>query len=40
MLEICLKENILLLDHVIVTALGLEKKESSLAYAGREGEGL
>ena len=33
MLEICLKENILLLDHVIVTALGLEKKESSLAYA-------
>lgn len=32
-LEICLKENILLLDHVIVTALGLEKKESSLAYA-------
>ena len=26
MLEICLKENILLLDHVIVTALGLEKK--------------
>ena len=33
MLEVCLKENILLLDHVIVTALGLEKKESSLAYA-------
>ena len=43
MLEICLKENILLLDHVIVTALGLEKKESSLAYAvqkvDRKGEG-
>ena len=33
MLEICLKESIQLLDHVIVTALGLEKKESSLAYA-------
>lgn len=33
MLEICLKENILQLDHVIITALGLEKKESSLAYA-------
>lgn len=29
MLEICLKESIQLLDHVIVTALGLEKKESS-----------
>lgn len=26
MLEICLKESIQLLDHVIVTALGLEKK--------------
>ncbi len=25
-LEVCLKENILLLDHVIVTALGLERK--------------
>ncbi|WP_455961569.1 SusC/RagA family TonB-linked outer membrane protein [Bacteroides bouchesdurhonensis] len=32
-LEVCLTENTLILDKVIVTALGLEKNESSLAYA-------
>ena len=32
-LEVCLAENTLILDKVIVTALGLEKNESSLAYA-------
>ena len=32
-LEVCLVENTLILDKVIVTALGLEKNESSLAYA-------
>ncbi|WP_148371378.1 SusC/RagA family TonB-linked outer membrane protein [Bacteroides bouchesdurhonensis] len=32
-LEVCLTENTLILGKVIVTALGLEKNESSLAYA-------
>ena len=32
-LEIQLRENTVMLDHVIITALGLEKKEASLAYS-------
>lgn len=32
-LEIQLRENIVMLDNVIITALGLEKKEASLAYS-------
>ena len=32
-LEIQLRENTVMLDNVIITALGLEKKEASLAYS-------
>ena len=32
-LEILLRENTVMLDNVIITALGLEKKEASLAYS-------
>ena len=41
-LEIQLRENTVMLDNVIITALGLEKKEASLAYSIQKvkGEGL
>ena len=38
-LEIQLRENTVMLDNVIITALGLEKKEASLAYSIQKGKG-
>ena len=37
-LEIQLRENTVMLDNVIITALGLEKKEASLAYSIQKGK--
>ena len=39
MLEISLRENTVMLDNVIVTALGLEKDESTLAYSTQKIKG-
>lgn len=39
MLEITLQENAIELDHVIVTALGLEKDEATLAYSAQKIKG-
>ena len=38
-LEIQLRENTVMLDNVIITALGLEKKEASLAYSNQKVKG-
>ena len=36
MLEIRLQEDAVMLDHVIVTALGIEKDEATLAYSAQK----